>query len=102
MGGERCLLEPQLSFTMAALMQKSSVSAFTGRKAFAARPAVAARPASRSAVTVRAEFAPLVGNKAPAFKAQAVYDQEFIEVTLDKYKGKYVVLFFCEWRGARA
>lgn len=37
---------------------------------------------------------PLVGNQAPDFKAQAVYDQEFMEVTLQKYKGKYVVLFF--------
>lgn len=26
--------------------------------------------------------------------SQAVYDQEFIEVSMSKYKGKYVVLFF--------
>lgn len=36
----------------------------------------------------------MVGNKAPDFKAQAVFDQEFLEVSLSKYKGKYVVLFF--------
>jgi hypothetical protein len=27
-------------------------------------------------------------------RQQAVYDQEFVEVSLSKYKGKYVVLFF--------
>jgi hypothetical protein len=32
-----------------------------------------------------------VGNKAPEFKATAVFDQEFIDVSLAKYKGKYVV-----------
>lgn len=59
---------------------------------------------------------PLVGNEAPDFLAQAVFDQEFIEVSLSQYKvssicfqcsplvvvpdklgclqGKYVVLFF--------
>lgn len=38
---------------------------------------------------------PLVGGHAPDFKAQAVFDQEFIDVTLSQYKGKkYVVLFF--------
>lgn len=37
---------------------------------------------------------PLVGNPAPGFSAEAVYDQEFMNVNLDQYKGKYVVLFF--------
>nr|6J13_A Chain A, 2-cys peroxiredoxin [Chlamydomonas reinhardtii]6J13_B Chain B, 2-cys peroxiredoxin [Chlamydomonas reinhardtii]6J13_C Chain C, 2-cys peroxiredoxin [Chlamydomonas reinhardtii]6J13_D Chain D, 2-cys peroxiredoxin [Chlamydomonas reinhardtii]6J13_E Chain E, 2-cys peroxiredoxin [Chlamydomonas reinhardtii]6J13_F Chain F, 2-cys peroxiredoxin [Chlamydomonas reinhardtii]6J13_G Chain G, 2-cys peroxiredoxin [Chlamydomonas reinhardtii]6J13_H Chain H, 2-cys peroxiredoxin [Chlamydomonas reinhard len=37
---------------------------------------------------------PLVGSVAPDFKAQAVFDQEFQEITLSKYRGKYVVLFF--------
>ena len=61
---------------------------------------------------------PLVGNEAPDFLAQAVFDQEFVEVSLSQYKvsfeliavpgavtspefqrkalaqGKYVVLFF--------
>ncbi len=36
----------------------------------------------------------LVGNKAPNFKAQAVIDGQFEEVSLDKYKGKWKVLFF--------
>jgi alkyl hydroperoxide reductase subunit AhpC len=35
-----------------------------------------------------------VGKIAPAFKATAVIDGEFKEVTLEQYKGQYVVLFF--------
>ena len=38
--------------------------------------------------------APLVGNAAPEFNATAVYDQEFMDINLSQYKGKYVVLFF--------
>ncbi|MCO5592837.1 hypothetical protein L7F22_046840 [Adiantum nelumboides] len=38
---------------------------------------------------------PLVGNLAPEFQAQAVFDQEFIDLKLSDYRGKkYVVLFF--------
>lgn len=37
---------------------------------------------------------PLVGNPAPEFSAQAVFDQEFVPLNLSDYKGKYVVLFF--------
>uniref|UniRef100_A0A0D9W4T0 2-Cys peroxiredoxin BAS1, chloroplastic n=1 Tax=Leersia perrieri TaxID=77586 RepID=A0A0D9W4T0_9ORYZ len=38
---------------------------------------------------------PLVGNKAPDFEAEAVFDQEFINVKLSEYIGKkYVILFF--------
>jgi len=37
---------------------------------------------------------PIVGEKAPDFKATAVFDQEFIDVSLSQYRGKYVVLFF--------
>jgi hypothetical protein len=40
--------------------------------------------------------APLVGSKAPDFKATAVFDQEFIDVSLSKYKGKYVVSWLGE------
>ena len=36
----------------------------------------------------------LVGLQAPDFTATAVVDQEFKEVTLSQYRGKYVVLFF--------
>ena len=35
-----------------------------------------------------------VGQAAPDFTTTAVYDQEFIDVTLSNYKGKYIVLFF--------
>ena len=35
-----------------------------------------------------------VGQQAPDFTATAVYDQEFKEITLSAYKGKWVVLFF--------
>ncbi|KAG0452477.1 hypothetical protein HPP92_025141 [Vanilla planifolia] len=38
---------------------------------------------------------PLVGNPAPDFEAEAVFDQEFIKVKLSDYIGKkYVILFF--------
>ncbi|MFN7898312.1 MAG: peroxiredoxin [Synechococcaceae cyanobacterium] len=36
----------------------------------------------------------LVGLKAPGFTATAVVDQEFKEISLSDYLGKYVVLFF--------
>ncbi|TGG90477.1 MAG: peroxiredoxin [Aphanocapsa feldmannii 277cV] len=35
-----------------------------------------------------------VGQQAPDFTATAVYDQEFVEITLSQYRGKHVVLFF--------
>ncbi len=35
-----------------------------------------------------------VGQAAPDFTATAVIDQEFKEITLSQYRGKYVVLFF--------
>ncbi|CAL0309989.1 unnamed protein product [Lupinus luteus] len=44
--------------------------------------------------TTSSEF-PLVGNTAPDFEAEAVFDQEFINVKLSEYIGKkYVILFF--------
>jgi alkyl hydroperoxide reductase subunit AhpC len=36
----------------------------------------------------------LVGNPAPAFKAQALVDGEFKDISLADYKGKWTVLFF--------
>ncbi len=56
-------------------------------------PVLRAVASRRSAVCVQAA-APLVGSTAPDFKATAVFDQEFIDVSLSQYKGKYVVLFF--------
>jgi len=65
-----------------------------------ARPAAAlrkgasmARASVRSANTVVAGV-PLVGNTAPDFSAEAVFDQEFMTCNLADYRGKYVVLFF--------
>ncbi|KAL8140990.1 hypothetical protein V2J09_007011 [Rumex salicifolius] len=56
--------------------------------------ALSSRSSSRSFV-VRASELPLVGNVAPDFEAEAVFDQEFINVKLSDYIGKkYVILFF--------
>ncbi|XP_042436231.1 2-Cys peroxiredoxin BAS1, chloroplastic-like [Zingiber officinale] len=70
------------------------------RRSFTARPAPmgsAPRSIPRS-VVVKASaetYLPLVGNKAPDFEAEAVFDQEFINVKLSDYIGKkYVILFF--------
>ena len=35
-----------------------------------------------------------VGQKAPDFSATAVYDQEFVDIKLSNYLGKYVILLF--------
>ena len=37
---------------------------------------------------------PLVGNIAPDFSAQAVYDQEFVDITLSQYRVN-TVAFAC-------
>ncbi|KAF8075591.1 hypothetical protein N665_1079s0016 [Sinapis alba] len=55
------------------------------------------RSTSRRSFAVKAQTddPPLVGNKAPDFEAEAVFDQEFIKVKLSEYIGKkYVILFF--------
>lgn len=80
---------PDVLGKMASLMKMSQSAAFS-RKAMGAAPR--ARAPVRRAVAVRA--GPLIGGKAPDFTAPAVFDQEFMDVTLSKYKGKYVVLFF--------
>ncbi|PIA28103.1 hypothetical protein AQUCO_07200020v1 [Aquilegia coerulea] len=47
------------------------------------------------ALSTAADELPLVGNKAPDFEAEAVFDQEFVNVKLSEYIGKkYVILFF--------
>ncbi|KAL1545638.1 myb-like DNA-binding protein bas1 [Salvia divinorum] len=67
----------------------------------AGRPVVSRAPRSlpsasrRRSLVVRASELPLVGNVAPDFEAEAVFDQEFIRVKLsDYFKKKYVILFF--------
>ncbi|KAI3822696.1 hypothetical protein L1987_10292 [Smallanthus sonchifolius] len=60
------------------------------------RSSLSLRPstARRNSFVVRAG-PPLVGNQAPDFEAEAVFDQEFIKVKLSEYIGKkYVILFF--------
>lgn len=81
---------------MASLMASRNMSVAARASSRAApRLSAAARPSLRRGVAVRATCAaPLVGSQAPDFKATAVYDQEFVDVSLSKYKGKYVVLFF--------
>ncbi|XP_071723676.1 2-Cys peroxiredoxin BAS1, chloroplastic [Rutidosis leptorrhynchoides] len=50
---------------------------------------------NKSFVVKASDDLPLVGNKAPDFEAEAVFDQEFINVKLSDYIGKkYVILFF--------
>ncbi|KAK9170335.1 hypothetical protein Syun_002475 [Stephania yunnanensis] len=75
--------------------------AFNGlrRSSHRSRPsrALSARaPSSKRTFVVSASSeAPLVGNTAPDFEAEAVFDQEFIKVKLSEYIGKkYVILFF--------
>ncbi|CAJ2632272.1 2-Cys peroxiredoxin BAS1, chloroplastic [Trifolium pratense] len=52
-------------------------------------------PSRRSFVVKASSGLPLVGNTAPDFEAEAVFDQEFIKVKLSEYIGKkYVILFF--------
>ncbi|KAH9301614.1 hypothetical protein KI387_013197 [Taxus chinensis] len=52
-------------------------------------------PSQKSFIVNAASEFPLVGNTAPDFEAEAVFDQEFIKVKLSDYIGKkYVILFF--------
>ncbi|RDX81191.1 2-Cys peroxiredoxin BAS1-like, chloroplastic, partial [Mucuna pruriens] len=52
-------------------------------------------PSLRSFLVRASSELPLVGNTAPDFEAEAVFDQEFIKVKLSEYIGKkYVILFF--------
>ena len=44
------------------------------------------RRGASNALTVRASSEPLVGNIAPDFKATAVFDQEFVDISLSSYK----------------
>ncbi|PSS15876.1 2-Cys peroxiredoxin BAS1-like [Actinidia chinensis var. chinensis] len=74
-------------------------NSFNGfRKSFQCQPLrflSSRRSHSRHSFAVRAGELPLVGNTAPDFEAEAVFDQEFIKVKLSEYIGKkYVILFF--------
>ncbi|KAK9821599.1 hypothetical protein WJX81_003971 [Elliptochloris bilobata] len=49
---------------------------------------------SQCQTACRTQATPLVGSEAPDFTAEAVFDQEFVTLSLSQYRGKYVVLFF--------
>jgi len=62
-----------------------------------AKAPVAKAASQRRGVVVAsgAQYEPLIGNVAPDFEAEAVFDQEFIKIKLSEYIGKkYVILFF--------
>lgn len=73
-------------------------SSFSGRSLVSRVPrsfSSSSVSSKRRGFVVRASELPLVGNKAPDFEAEAVFDQEFIKVKLSDYIGKkYVILFF--------
>ncbi|KAF8397961.1 hypothetical protein HHK36_016887 [Tetracentron sinense] len=88
-------LAPSKPFSQSLTIPKS----FNGlRKPFqsrVSRPISTRGSSSRRGFVVRASELPLVGNQAPDFEAEAVFDQEFIKVKLSEYIGKkYVILFF--------
>ncbi|XP_077241336.1 2-Cys peroxiredoxin BAS1, chloroplastic-like [Tasmannia lanceolata] len=86
-------LAPPKAFSQTLTIPK----AFHGlRKSFQPRSvrSLSARKSSRTRFSVNCSL-PLVGNTAPDFEAEAVFDQEFINVKLSDYIGKkYVILFF--------
>ncbi|XP_010406631.1 thioredoxin-dependent peroxide reductase, mitochondrial [Corvus cornix cornix] len=66
------------------------VAAAAGRRGTARPPLCARRPFSLGA----SRFAAAVTQHAPSFKGTAVVNGEFKELSLDDFKGKYLVLFF--------
>ena len=58
------------------------------------RPLTSSRTASAAFSTRSSMFSPRVQHPAPDFKAQAVVDGQFKEISLADYKGKYLVLYF--------
>ncbi|KAL0333539.1 UNVERIFIED_CONTAM: 2-Cys peroxiredoxin BAS1, chloroplastic [Sesamum angustifolium] len=76
-------------------------SSFSGKPVASRLPGYLSSRSStskRRSFVVRASELPLVGNTAPDFEAEAVFDQEFIKVKLSEYIGKkYVILFSTHW-----
>ncbi|KAG8376827.1 hypothetical protein BUALT_Bualt09G0104300 [Buddleja alternifolia] len=82
-------ISSQSTYLNSAFSSKSFVSRV--HRSLSAR----ASPSKRRSFVIRAGELPLVGNVAPDFEAEAVFDQEFIKVKLSEYIGKkYVILFF--------
>ncbi|XP_010464879.1 PREDICTED: 2-Cys peroxiredoxin BAS1, chloroplastic [Camelina sativa] len=87
------LSSPSVSFLRT--LSSPSASAVALRSGFARRSSLTSTSRRSFAVKAQTDELPLVGNKAPDFEAEAVFDQEFIKVKLSEYIGKkYVVLFF--------
>ncbi|KAG8081943.1 hypothetical protein GUJ93_ZPchr0014g47213 [Zizania palustris] len=91
------LASPKVSVSAALQTSLSFPRAFSAGKS-SRLAAASSRSARTSNFVARAGGEgdlPLVGNKAPDFEAEAVFDQEFIKVKLSEYIGKkYVILFF--------
>ncbi|XP_010534394.1 PREDICTED: 2-Cys peroxiredoxin BAS1, chloroplastic [Tarenaya hassleriana] len=94
----KSLLSPHPSSSRTLALPASSALRAPLRSGFTQPASLSvSRSASRRSFVVRAQAddLPLVGNKAPDFDAEAVFDQEFIKVKLSEYIGKkYVILFF--------
>ncbi|XP_070801349.1 thioredoxin-dependent peroxide reductase, mitochondrial [Pituophis catenifer annectens] len=96
-GALRRLLKPNGGWTGATLWRANAVAGrclsavASGRKCTAdAKPSV---PRFHFSTSV-ARFVPAVTQHAPFFKGTAVVDGDFRELSLDDFKGKYLVLFF--------
>ncbi|XP_026869961.2 thioredoxin-dependent peroxide reductase, mitochondrial [Electrophorus electricus] len=85
----RCLGTLASRSAVRTLTSLNSASVIRAPKVF---PCSAAPQATFSSST--AKCAPAVTQHAPFFKGTAVYNGEFKEISLDDYKGKYLVLFF--------
>lgn len=70
-----------------------AATALMGMSAAAFAASAASRRRTRSQAA-RVSRKGLIGNQAPEFSVKAVVDQEFLDVKLSDYRGKYVVLFF--------
>ncbi|KFK38528.1 hypothetical protein AALP_AA3G125900 [Arabis alpina] len=85
---------PSVSF-LRTLSSSSPSASVSLRSGFGRRSSLSSSSRRSFAVKAQADELPLVGNKAPDFEAEAVFDQEFIKVKLSEYIGKkYVILFF--------
>ncbi|KAJ3108469.1 hypothetical protein HDU97_001176 [Phlyctochytrium planicorne] len=80
------------SFIRTALRQQASLSGLCTRPIAMSIPKLASHSFHSS--TPVAHNVIKVKSQAPAFKADAVINKEFKSISLDDYKGKWVVLFF--------
>lgn len=76
---------------MAGVLRQITLSAV---RSAAVRSTAIIRVQQRQLSCTARAFAPVVTQAAPGFSAQAVVDGQFKELSLEDYKGKYLVLFF--------